>query len=256
MMATDTRIEFHQNEKNLGYFDNFLSGLNYVKSDYLFFSDQDDIWLENKIEIQLNDLITEDESVLMNFSNSYLLFDDMDEESLFSTKREAVKIKSYYFSPVELALRNIVSGHTILMKTSRIPELIESLSKITNKKEIYFDYILTLLLLDYGTIKYLDKALVYFRQHENSTSTKMRMNYYTYAQISNSPKSATCFSILNNVLSENANFLSYLKFLHRNLSNLNRVLSNYDFYHSEKKVTFFSKISSCFKLSYQYYVKL
>ena len=72
MMLSDSRIELHQNAKNLGYFDNFLFGLNYVKSDYLFFSDQDDVWLSNKIEIQLNDLIHENEKVLMNFSNSYL----------------------------------------------------------------------------------------------------------------------------------------------------------------------------------------
>lgn len=264
MMVTDARIEFHQNEINLGYFDNFLSGLSYVKSDYLFFSDQDDIWLENKIESQLNDLLAADESVLMNFSNSFLLFEGMDEGSHYSTKREPIKIKPYYFSPIELSLRNIVAGHTILIKTSRIPEIIESLSKITNKKGIYFDYILTLILLDYGTVKYFDQSLVYFRQHSNSTSTKMRMNYYTYlsnnafayAQISNSPKNVTCFSILHKVLSENANFFSYLKFLHRNLLNLNRILNNYDFFNSEKKVTFFSKMRSCFKLSYAYYAKV
>lgn len=264
MMATDPRIEFHQNEKNLGYFDNFLSGLSYVESDYLFFSDQDDIWQENKIELQLNDLISENDSVLMNFSNSYLLFEDMDEQSQFTTKRDAVKIKPYYFSPIELALRNVVSGHTILMKTAYIPEIIVNLSKITNKKEIYFDYILTLVILDYGSIKYFDKALVYFRQHPDSTSTKMRMNYYTYvsnnanafSQISASTKSATLFSVLNNVLSENANFLSYLKFLHHNLLNFNSVLSNYDFYNSEKKPPFFKKIYLCFKLSYRYYTKI
>ncbi|MFN6084115.1 MAG: glycosyltransferase, partial [Fluviicola sp.] len=74
MMLLDKRIELHQNPKNLGYFNNFLSGLDYVTSDFLFFADQDDIWVENKLEVQLSDLMQEDENVLMNFSNSFLLY--------------------------------------------------------------------------------------------------------------------------------------------------------------------------------------
>ena len=37
MILNDKRIELHQNKKNLGYFNNFLNGLDFVKSDYLFF---------------------------------------------------------------------------------------------------------------------------------------------------------------------------------------------------------------------------
>ncbi len=39
------------NETNYGWKHNFISGLNYINSDIVCFSDQDDIWFKNKIEV-------------------------------------------------------------------------------------------------------------------------------------------------------------------------------------------------------------
>jgi rhamnosyltransferase len=263
MMRFDNRIELHQNEKNLGYFNNFLSGLNLVKSDYLFFSDQDDIWVNTKIERQLTDLIQDEEDVLMNFSNSYLLYDEINRNRAHATKRDAGKIKTYYSSAIELALRNIVSGHTILIRSNQIPFIKERLSKITDKKALYFDYVLTLVLLDLGKIKYLNESFVYFRQHPHSTSTVMRMNYYTYissnakafSQISESAKSVNYFSVLTKALTKKRYFPGYLRLLHQNLMNLNLMLNNYDFYRADIKPSFFRKIVLCFKVSYSFYMQ-
>lgn len=261
MMLQDERIELHQNAKNLGYFNNFLTGMNYVKSDYLFFSDQDDVWVENKLEVQLSDLMQEDESVLMNFSNSYLLYDEIDTKAIYLTKRDAEKIKTYYSSSIELALRNIVCGHTILIRSNQIPAIKERMSKLKENNEIYFDYILTLILLDLGKIKYINQAFVYFRQHSESTSTKMRMNYYKYVSsnarafsaISESSKTINYFSSLHKVSSKEANFSTYLKFLRSNLKNIKYIPNNYDFYQLNSKPTFFKKVGLCFSVSYNYY---
>lgn len=40
----------HVNEKNLGYADNFHKALTMATGDYIFFADQDDIWMLNKID--------------------------------------------------------------------------------------------------------------------------------------------------------------------------------------------------------------
>ena len=260
MMLQDKRIVLHQNKKNLGYFNNFLSGLDYVKSDYLFFSDQDDIWVKTKIELQLADLMQDDESVLMNFSNSFLLYDEINLKSTYTNKREADKIKTYYSSSIELALRNIVAGHTILIRSNQIPLIKEKLSKIKDKKDLYFDYVLTLVLLDLGKIKYLNQSFVYFRQHPNSTSTKMRMNYYKYissnayafSQISDLSKTINYFSGLHLTLSKKSNFSTYFKYLRQNLINRNFILSNYDFYKIDIKPSFLRKVYMCFSLSYRF----
>ncbi|MDA9262415.1 glycosyltransferase [bacterium] len=256
MILNDKRIELHQNKKNLGYFNNFLNGLDFVKSDYLFFSDQDDIWAENKVEIQLADLMLENDNVLMNFSNSYLLFNKTQSQTNYETNRDSYKIKTYYSSPIELAFRNIVSGHTILIRSNQIPRIKKSMSKITDIKNLYFDYILTLVLLDLGLIKYINESFVYFRQHLNSTSTKMRMNYYKYissnalafSQISESSKTAKYFSILNKAIIKKSNLPAYIKLLYQNLIHQNFLVNNYDFYQIDTKPLFFSKIQMNLKL--------
>lgn len=263
MMLLDSRIELHQNEKNLGYFNNFLSGLNFVTSDYLFFSDQDDVWVKHKIEVQLSDLIQDKESVLMSFSNSYLLYDSLDSNANYETKRDADKIKTYYSTAVELALRNIVSGHTILMRTNELPWIKERMSKIIDKQHLYFDYVLTLLLLERGKIKYINESFVYFRQHSNSTSTVMRMNYYKYissnafafSQISESTKTGNYFSVLNKTLTRKSHFPVYLKFLRQNFLHFKYVFNNYDFYQTDSNPYFLKRIILCFRLSYRFYLQ-
>lgn len=263
MILTDNRIEFHQNEKNLGYFNNFLSSLSFIKADYLFFADQDDVWLENKIEIQLQDLMKENESVLMNFSNSFLLYDETDFKTIKKSKRNPNKIKAFYSSPIDLALKNIVAGHTILIRSKQIPYIKQKISKIKDRNNLYFDYVLTLILLEVGKIKFLNKSLVYFRQHPNSTSTKMRMKYYIYvasnafaiSEISNSSKMINYFSVLNTVASKKSNLSTYFKFLYQNLINLKQIFNNYDFYQIDKKPSIFKKIHLCFSLSYRFYLQ-
>ena len=261
MILKDKRIELHQNEKNLGYFNNFVNGLDFVKSDYLFFSDQDDIWVENKVEIQLADLMLSDDNVLMNFSNSYLLYDKTQSQTNYVPNRDSSKIKSYYSSPIELALRNFVSGHTILMRSNQIPSIKKSLSKMTDTQNVYFDYILTLVLLDLGRIKYINASFVYFRQHLNSTSTKMRMNYFkhislnalAFSQISESSKTAKYFSVLNKASVKKSNLPASIQLLYQNLLHRNSFVNNYDFYQFDAKPSFFSKIQMNLKLFHLIY---
>lgn len=263
LMLLDSRIELYQNEKNLGYFNNFLHGLDFVTADYLFFSDQDDSWVKDKIEKQLADLMQEETSVLMSFSNSYLLYDDVNAQTSFETKRDADKIKTYYSTAIELALRNIVAGHTILMRTDSLTWIKERMALLKDKKHLYFDYVLTLLLLEQGKIKYFDESLVYFRQHSDSTSTVMRMNYYHYvssnalafSQISESDKTVNYFSVLNKTLTRKSHFLAYFKFLRQNLLHFKRVFNNYDFYHTDNSPSFLKRILLCFRLSYRFYAQ-
>lgn len=42
-----------QNKKNLGWISNFINGLTFIKADYVFLSDQDDIWADGRAEKML-----------------------------------------------------------------------------------------------------------------------------------------------------------------------------------------------------------
>ncbi len=45
---------FYPNEHNLGYADNFHRALTLCTGDYVFFTDQDDIWLPNKLQVMVD----------------------------------------------------------------------------------------------------------------------------------------------------------------------------------------------------------
>lgn len=50
----DDRIKVYCNEKNLGYTNNFMALLEKAQGEYIFLSDQDDVWLEDKIAYNIS----------------------------------------------------------------------------------------------------------------------------------------------------------------------------------------------------------
>ncbi|MDE1178832.1 MAG: glycosyltransferase family 2 protein [Edaphobacter sp.] len=44
-------VRFHRNETRLGYGDNFIKAVELCRGDLISFCDQDDVWMENKLEI-------------------------------------------------------------------------------------------------------------------------------------------------------------------------------------------------------------
>jgi len=47
----DSRFRIYENEKNLGYRENFNKAVSLCKGDFIAFSDQDDIWLPNHLQV-------------------------------------------------------------------------------------------------------------------------------------------------------------------------------------------------------------
>jgi len=50
----DTRIRTFRNESRLGHVRNFEKAMSLSKGDYIFLSDQDDIWLPNRVQMMLS----------------------------------------------------------------------------------------------------------------------------------------------------------------------------------------------------------
>ncbi|MEK5777350.1 glycosyltransferase, partial [Acinetobacter nosocomialis] len=49
----DPRIKIITNELGKGYTKNFENAINHSSGDYIFLSDQDDVWVENKVELMM-----------------------------------------------------------------------------------------------------------------------------------------------------------------------------------------------------------
>ena len=66
----DNRIKIVMNNREKGYTSNFENALSYAIGDYIFLSDQDDIWMSNKVdyciaELKEYDLVVSD-AILIN----------------------------------------------------------------------------------------------------------------------------------------------------------------------------------------------
>lgn len=52
----DSRIKVIFNEQNLGFVKNFEKTISFCNGEYIAFSDQDDIWLPNHLEVLLSEI--------------------------------------------------------------------------------------------------------------------------------------------------------------------------------------------------------
>ena len=145
----------YTNEEPHGVKRNFENALKYCKGTYIAFSDQDDIWMLNKIERLVNE-IGEYAAI---YHNS--LFIDKDENSLNKSLGEATN--SYTgFDARSFLLFNCVSGHALLFHRKVLHKVLPF------PDARYHDWWLAFIATQNGGIKYLNEILVKYRQHENS----------------------------------------------------------------------------------------
>ena len=147
-----------QNSTNLGYIKNFESLLKKADGDYIAICDQDDIWELDKLEILMNELDTN----MMVYSDSLLV--DADGVSLNKTLSE--KLKNNFIdseSTLNFLYDNSVSAHAMLFDK----KLLESIFPFP--QHIYFDAWIAANAANNGTIKFVNKPLVNYRQHASNT---------------------------------------------------------------------------------------
>ncbi len=167
--AKDSRISIEANESNLGFNKNFEKCIRKCGGDYIAVSDQDDIWLSNKIETMLSQW--KPDILLMHHAS----------KSFEKHPLPPLTISKKYLpsgcTDVKFLLgMNHVQGCTVLFHKSL-------LSYIFPFPEIYYDWWLGLSALINGKIYYLNENLIYHRRHDSSAffSTqkgKERAGYY------------------------------------------------------------------------------
>lgn len=160
----DNRIQLFFQEKNLGVMKNFEFLLKNVKNDYYMFSDQDDIWKQEKIEKSLKKLLE---------TNSDLVYTDLEvvDENLNVTYPSYWKLKGIYnkikkYNNFEsLYLNNFVTGCTMISKSKLIKDV---LPLPNTSKYVLHDYWIPLIISQKGKIAYIEEPLIKYRQHKNN----------------------------------------------------------------------------------------
>lgn len=157
-------------ETALGVVDNFEKGLNALDTDYIFFCDQDDVWMPRKIESVVAHMNETDAALC--FSNADVVNGSLQQmgSSLWSSygfcpemNGEKHKLylpgeKSSLFS--QLLSNNIVTGMTICMRSSLKTILLPF------SKHGYHDAWISILASLFVNVVALNENLVLYRQHD------------------------------------------------------------------------------------------
>ena len=173
----DERISVYYQKQNLGCVKNFDFLLQKVENKLYMLSDQDDIWLPEKIEKSVKTLEKE---------NADLVFCDLeivDEElktinsSFCKSMKLDKKIKKCISSYKMQYLYNCITGCTILSKKEYIKDILPIPTK--SKHIIHDHWIGLVVLLKNGKVAFLDESCIKYRQHrENQVGVKKKSYGY------------------------------------------------------------------------------
>lgn len=150
------KIKYSVNKANLGFIKNFEKTISLCHGDYIALADQDDIWMPDKIrtlvdEIGDNTLICSDASLI-----------DADGRIFAQSLKKYTNIHAVSGNPVGLLIfRNFVTGCTSMFRK----ELLEKAMPIPDGTGSH-DWWFALVASKLNGIKYLNRQLVLYRQHE------------------------------------------------------------------------------------------
>ncbi len=159
----DERIKLYFNETNLGYTKNFEKAIRLCTGDYIAFSDQDDIWEKNKI----GELVAAMPGNVMVFHNSDLI-DENDNQIDNYTVSNTTRIYDDE-SCLPFLFSNCVHGHATLFNSGLKDYLFPFDDRYSH------DWWLAYVAFNIGKVKYIDKILVHYRQHQSSITDTLKL---------------------------------------------------------------------------------
>ncbi len=165
----DNRIIIYKNQENIGFIKNFYKLISLCTNEYIAFSDQDDIWTPNHLEVLINsignyDLSCSNSELIDELGNSlnYTMLDTFNIEFIPKNKEENL---------IHLLYKNYIQGSTMLIKR----ELANKVLQQKNEKT-YHDHWIALFAAISNGIKYNSEILLYYRQHNMNVTENKKFN--------------------------------------------------------------------------------
>lgn len=151
-------IKLHFNEKNLGYNQNFAKAISFCKGDYIAISDQDDIWLPDKLDKQIKCFEVDKQTILVHCASVSF------NKTRFFYGKGSIKWTNLFKGDDtrKFILFNHVQGHCLIFRK----ELVRHILPIPNG--IYYDWWIGAIATHYGKIDVVEEYLVHHRRHEDN----------------------------------------------------------------------------------------
>lgn len=180
----EKRIKVYYQPKNIGYIKNFEFLLKKVESDIYMLSDQDDVWLPEKIE-KTYEVLKREQADLV-FGDLEVVNQDLEQiyPSFGDFMKLNRKIKKYIHSYQLNYLYNCVTGCTVMAKKEGIEKV---LPIPTNSKYLIHDHWLGLITGLEGKLAYVPEKYIKYRQHGNNQvgTEKISHQFKTLEEVRN-----------------------------------------------------------------------
>ena len=190
----DSRIKTFFNEANLGFNKNFEKALGLATGEYIAISDQDDVWLPQKVQLSLDNI----KSNWLLFSNSSYL-GDLKQGRLLNSFRLPASYKG-------ILLRNHVTGHTSLMHRDFLRMVLPF------PRDGYYDWWMGFVASYYNKITFFDEVLTLYRIHPGSVvQTRLNAGNIKQQEFENTLKMLNAFAGYRNLRPEDKVFIDQLR---------------------------------------------
>ena len=154
------------NNENIGSVKNFEKAISLCKNEIIFLSDQDDIWVTNKVEV-ITSTFKNNQEILVIATNGYGI-DDLDQMVDVFTVWDVIKFvkangyRFDYFNILNLK-DNFCTGATMAFKT----EITSELFPFPVVRGLHHDKWIALIAASKNRLFFLDEKLIYYREHSN-----------------------------------------------------------------------------------------
>lgn len=160
------------NESNIGVSNNFFKAINYCTGDIILTCDQDDVWLDNKVEHILEEF-DKDEDIVLVFSDAYIVDENLiylgyNLSYTLGVKLDAFSNENFYKEELK---RNIVCGATMAFKK----KFVEKIKPLNSELWIHDGWIAMNAFI-YGKVSFIKKPLIKYRQHKSNVLGGRRQN--------------------------------------------------------------------------------
>lgn len=151
-----------KNDENLGYCKNFFKAVNMCNGEFIFLSDQDDVWHEEKVQLMIKKM--NEESNILAISTNYVVIDEkgIEKKTVRLTEREnALNIK-------KVASNSIIKGCTMCIR-KELDRLLKH-DDLNLRLQLGHDWYYNFLAALAGKNIQIPKELLYYRIHGENIS--------------------------------------------------------------------------------------